>query len=130
MEILQNVLEYVTLAIGSLAGLVIVYGVVLGLVELVRAELRSFRDTEETSVVFEKIRYDVGFHLLLGLEFLIAADIIRTVLRPSFEELGILAGIVAIRTVLSYFLGKEINRRTAAPHRRNEEEAQAEKKLK
>jgi uncharacterized membrane protein len=108
---MEQVLEYVTLAIGSLAGLIIVYGVVLGIVELVKAELRTFRVAEETSVIFEKIRFDVGFHLLLGLEFLIAADIIRTILRPTFEELGILGGIVAIRTVISYFLGKEIGQR-------------------
>jgi uncharacterized membrane protein len=111
MDIVEHVLEYVSLAIGLVAALVIVYGVVLGLIELISAELRSFRARQEVAVVFEKIRYDVGFHLLLGLEFLIAADIIRTVLRPSFEELGILAGTVAIRTVLSYFLGKDINRR-------------------
>lgn len=110
---MQQVLDYVTLAIGSVAGLIIVYGVVLGLIELVKAELRSFRATEGTPVVFEKIRYDVGFHVLLGLEFLIAADIIRTILRPTFEELGILGGIVAIRTVISYFLGKEIEQKPA-----------------
>ncbi len=102
-------LDYVTLVIGSLAGLIIVYGVILGLVELVKAEARSFRATEETSIVFEKIRYDIGFHLLLGLEFLIAADIIRTIIRPTLEELGILGGIVATRTVISYFLGREIS---------------------
>lgn len=107
---MQQVLDWVTLVIGSIAGLIIVYGVILGLMELVKAELSMFRTREETSVVFEKIRHDIGLHLLLGLEFLIAADIIRSITRPTLEELGILGGIVAIRTVLSYFLGKEINR--------------------
>jgi uncharacterized membrane protein len=109
---MQQVLDYVTLVIGSLAGLIIIYGIVLGLIELVKAELRSFRATQETSVVFERIRYDIGFHLLLGLEFLIAADVIRTILRPTLEELAILGSIVAIRTVISYFLGKEINQKS------------------
>ncbi len=49
-----------------------------------------------------------GFHLILGLEFLIAADVLNTILRPTLEELAILAGIVAIRTLLSFFLGWEI----------------------
>ena len=45
---------------------------------------------------------------MLGLEFLIASDIIDTILNPSFEDLGILAGTVLIRTGLSFFLNKEI----------------------
>ena len=107
---MQLILDCVAITIGSIGGVIIVYGVVLGIVELLRAELRTFEDKEKKSVVFENIRYDIGFHLLLGLEFLIAADIIRTIISPTLEELGILGGIVAIRTVISYFLGKEIGR--------------------
>jgi uncharacterized membrane protein len=106
---MAQVLDYVTLAIGSVAVLIIVYGVILGIVELVKTEWRRFRAAkEEKSVTFERIRCDIGFHLLLGLEFLIAADIIRTILSPTLQELAILGGIVVIRTVLSYFLGKEV----------------------
>jgi uncharacterized membrane protein len=47
---------------------------------------------------------------LLALEYLIAADIIATVIHPAFEEIAILAGIVVIRTVISYFLEKEIEK--------------------
>lgn len=107
---MQQALDYIALGIGSIAGLIIIYGVVLGTGELVRYEWRRFGTEDEKTVAFEKIRYDIGFHLLLGLEFLIAADIMRTIVRPSLEELAILGGIVAIRTVISYFLGKEINR--------------------
>jgi uncharacterized membrane protein len=111
MDTLQQVLDYITLSIGLLAGLIIIYGVLLGTVELLRVEWRRFSSRKvEKALTFEKIRYDIGFHLLLGLEFLIAADIMRTIIRPSLEELAILAGIVAIRTVLSFFLGREIGR--------------------
>ncbi|MBI4332852.1 MAG: DUF1622 domain-containing protein [Chloroflexi bacterium] len=106
----QQALDYIALGIGSIAGLIIIYGVVLGTGELVRHEWRRFATDEEKAFAFEKVRYDIGFHLLLGLEFLIAADIMRTIVRPSLEELAILGGIVAIRTVISYFLGKEIDR--------------------
>jgi uncharacterized membrane protein len=106
---MENAIEYVALAIGIAAGLIIVYGVIRGLADLVRVEIRSLRSRRDTSITFEGIRYDIGFHLLLGLEFLIAADIIRTIVRPTLDELGILAGIVAIRTVISYFLNKEIS---------------------
>ncbi|MNY65910.1 hypothetical protein D3C86_2032600 [compost metagenome] len=55
-----------------------------------------------------QIKLEVGRYLLLGLEFLIASDIIDTILNPSFQDLGILAGTVVIRTGLSFFLNKEI----------------------
>ena len=52
----------------------------------------------------------VGFvsYLLLGLEFLIASDILKTVVDPTLDELAILGGVVVVRTVLSVFLNKEI----------------------
>lgn len=111
--LLMRILDYVTITIGSLGGLVVVYGVVLGFIELIPSEVRALKFKKEKTIVFEKIRYDIGFHLLLGLEFLIAADIIRTIVRPTLEELAILGGIVAIRTVISYFLGKEISYKPA-----------------
>jgi len=108
---MQQIVDYVALGIGVIAALLIIYGVILGIVELVRAEWRGFVARERKPAVFEGIRYDIGFHLLLGLEFLIAADIIRSIIRPNLEELAILGGLVAIRTVISYFLGKEIRRK-------------------
>ncbi|MDP3879242.1 MAG: DUF1622 domain-containing protein [Dehalococcoidales bacterium] len=108
---MQQIVDYVALGIGVIAALLIVYGVLLGIIEVIRAEWHEFSDKENKPAVFEEIRYDIGFHLLLGLEFLIAADIIRSILRPTLEELAILGGLVAIRTVISYFLGKEIRRK-------------------
>ena len=105
---MQTVIDYVTIAIASAAGLIIVYGVILGLIEFVQVETRRFKNGGEKAAAFDKIRFDIGVHLLLGLEFLIAADIIRSVVNPNLEQLAILGGIVTIRTVLSYFLGKEI----------------------
>lgn len=54
------------------------------------------------------LRADLGTYLLLGLEFLIASDILKTVLEPSLNELAILGGVVILRTILSIFLNKEI----------------------
>ena len=55
-----------------------------------------------------KLRAVFGTYLLLGLEFLIASDILKTVLEPTMNELIILGGIVVVRTILSVFLNKEI----------------------
>ncbi len=56
----------------------------------------------------ETIRQRLGAHLLLGLEIFIAADILSSVVSPSWQKVGILAAIVGIRTILSYFLRWEM----------------------
>jgi uncharacterized membrane protein len=48
--------------------------------------------------------------MLLAQDFEVGSDILKTILVPSFNELGILAVIVSIRTVLSWSLSKEIDR--------------------
>jgi len=58
----------------------------------------------------DTVRYKLGSYLLLGLEFLVAADILETVFAPTLERIGILGGIVVIRTVLNFFLNKELER--------------------
>ena len=49
-----------------------------------------------------------GMWLLLGLEFELAADIIRSVVSPTWKDLGELAAIAVIRTFLNYFLEKDL----------------------
>ena len=48
--------------------------------------------------------------LLLGLEFELAADVIRTAIAPTWSDIGQLASIAGIRTFLSYFLDKDIEK--------------------
>lgn len=64
------------------------------------------------SGAYHLLRRNLGRVILLGLEFLVAADIINTVsVRPSFQDLGILGLLVVIRTFLSFALEIEINGR-------------------
>lgn len=65
---------------------------------------------EETEVIFQGLRQLLGRGILLGLEFLIAADIIYTVaVDLTFETVGVLAIVVLIRTFLSFTLEVEIS---------------------
>lgn len=54
------------------------------------------------------IRERLGAHMLLGLDFFVAADIIKSAVLPTWENVGILAAIVAIRIMLSFFLTREM----------------------
>ena len=56
----------------------------------------------------EEIRLRLGRWLVLGLEFLLAADILKTAVAPTWTEIGQLAAIAALRTALNHFLRREI----------------------
>mgnify|MGYP001355423447 CR=1 FL=1 len=87
--------------------LIVTYGALIGVISFFRNELK--RLTRNYSITnIRKLRAVFGTYLLLGLEFLIASDILKTVLEPTLNELAILGGIVVLRTVLSVFLNKEI----------------------
>ena len=61
---------------------------------------------------YQQFKIRVGRSLLLGLEILVAADIVKTIaVEPSFLNIGVLAGLVAIRTFLSWTLVLEIDGR-------------------
>ena len=103
----MDYLHHASFAIGVLGVLVIVFGVLCGLVRFIRAEFSAARglvvDEER-----KKLRYVLGYYLLLGLEFLIAADIIDTLMKPRVQDLAVLGAIVIIRTIISYSLNAEL----------------------
>ncbi len=110
MEVdLRIIFEYLYIAIGTIGVAIIVWGVILTVFRLLKLEFSRFK---HKSIYREResVRHLFASYLLLALEFLIAADIIVTVIHPTFEEIAILASIVAIRTVISYFLEKEIDK--------------------
>ncbi|WP_200841266.1 DUF1622 domain-containing protein [Geminicoccus flavidas] len=87
---------------------VIVLGAVAATLHYLWRLLRSGSST----VVYDAFRASLGRAILLGLEFLVAADIIGTVaVDPTLENLGVLAVIVLIRTFLSFSLEVEIQGR-------------------
>ncbi len=87
---------------------VLVIGFAIGFVRAAVAYVRQ----EARSAIYQDLRSFVGRTILLSLEILIAADLIRTVaVDPSIENVGVLALIVLIRTVLSFTLDVEIEGR-------------------
>src|SRR6266446_2638276 len=82
----MELLHYASFGIGVLGVLVIVFGVAAGLARFLRAEILSVRgkDVENER---KSLRHVLGYYLLLGLEFLIAAGIIDTLKKPSVQDL-------------------------------------------
>lgn len=86
--------------------------IVLGILGASLAVLWQILRGHSGSEAFSLYRSNVGRAILLGLEFLVAADIINTVaIEPSLQSLLILGGIVLIRTFLSFSLEVEIEGR-------------------
>ncbi len=88
---------------------VIVAGIVIATAVFV---IRQFQEHADRLQDYTRYRQGVGRAILLGLEFLVAADIIRTVaVSPTFRGVGVLAIIVLIRTFLSFTLELELEGR-------------------
>jgi uncharacterized membrane protein len=95
-QAIATLVEGIGIAIVAVAVLVATARYVLGLL----ARVRPFPP--------EGLRLGLGRSLALALEFLLGADILRTAVEPSWDEIGRLAAIAAIRTALNYFLQREI----------------------
>jgi uncharacterized membrane protein len=102
-EWLHGVVSLFVRLVEAAAAIVIFSGAVVGFVLFVIAAVRGHHHRS-----FERIRLTLGRFLALGLEFQLGADLLRTAVAPSWEQIGQLAAVAAIRTALNYFLGKEI----------------------
>lgn len=86
---------------------IILWGTVAALVQLLKLQIMgsSAKDFLDQASM---LRCRLGTYFLLGLEFMIASDVIMTVISPTRDELLVVALLVAIRTAIGHFLGKEL----------------------
>ena len=103
-ETLQHLIHLVTRGVEAAGILVILAGAVLSF-WLYAADIRRLG----RGPAYRRLRSNLGRSILLGLELLVAADIVNTVaVEPTLDSLAVLAGIVLIRTFLSFSLEVEI----------------------
>ncbi len=103
-ELLAEVVNVLVVIVEACGAAVIIIGAVWAFARFAWVGFRQ-RSTE----AFVPVRLTLGRFLALGLEFQLASDVLRTAVAPSWEELGKLAAVAAIRTALNYFLEKEID---------------------
>ncbi len=117
MEEFKQIIAIVSYAIESFGVVVIVVGSAIATARFLR---RWRKDPFEDS--FQDFRVGVGRSIIMGLEFLIAGDVIRTVVVAStLENIGVLALIVVIRTFLSFALAMEVEGRLPWQNETNKE---------
>ncbi|WP_338900243.1 DUF1622 domain-containing protein [Streptomyces sp. TG1A-60] len=116
---LRDVIGLLVRVIESAGALIIFIGAVWAFVQFLLAGMRGGRRVSG----FNRIRLSLGRFLVLGLEFQLAGDVLRTAVAPSYTEIGQLAAIAAIRTALNYFLGREIAQERAELDGKEKEKA-------
>lgn len=103
----KNILQYLIYGLYFMAITIIIYGSILQYIGFVKSEIKSKnRKSAVNSIMI--LRNFLGTYILFSLEILIGADIIESVLDPSLNHILSLAALVIIRTIISYFLNKEI----------------------
>lgn len=114
-DIVKDLALWVSTITEGAAALIIAVAVLQAMLRTVKLVADSFRPGEGSSLheAKEQVRLRLGRWLALALEFLLAADILRTAVAPSWSEIGQLAAIATIRTALNFFLQMEIDRADA-----------------
>jgi len=102
----RNLIDIAISTCQLLALFVISIGLIKGLIIFLRNAL-SFTNSAK---MFQESRLQMGYSFSLGLNFLVGGSILRTTITPSWEDIGRLAVIIVIRTVLNYLLLQNIQK--------------------
>lgn len=109
MEFFAPYLEIITTVLNLISIVILIWGIVLCMKDFLGSQLKRATDWDQKLVKITKAKNKLGWYILLSLEILIVADIIDSIVKPTFEDIIRLGAIVAIRTVISHFLTKEIS---------------------
>lgn len=99
-------LEWLATGVDALSIAILVLGALRFVLRFVGAELT--RDGDERRARIDGARLELGRYILAGLELLIVSDVIQTALSFALEDILFLGGLVLVRSVISFFLEREI----------------------
>jgi len=97
--------EFAARGIEGAAVIIVTYGCLEAFIQLVRVMVLRTDTHGERKAIWRRL----GVWLLLGLEFELAADIIASVISPSWQDIGELGAVAVVRTFLNYFLEKDLD---------------------
>jgi uncharacterized membrane protein len=103
-DIIKTIAHHTALFLEGIAVIFIITGAIGALYIYIKKTL--FIKTDYHAIA--QSRSHLGHSLSLSLEFLIGADILKTAISPTWQDIGQLAAIVGIRTMLNFFLMKEL----------------------
>ena len=105
---LSNLVHSINSLVVNICHLLAMLVITIGIGKALIIYLKNIFSRTDTRRAIRTSRLELGHAFSLGLGFLIGASILNTTLAPSWNEIGQLGAIIAIRTALNYFLLKEI----------------------
>lgn len=105
LESLKTITASIAIGVEAAGALLVAYGAAEAFYGSILAIVRRRSLPGERKEVW--LRF--GVWLLLGLEFELAADVVRTALSPTWQDIGQLAAIAGIRTFLNFFLERDLD---------------------
>ena len=115
----KNLIDYVARGVELAAAVIIAIAALEATINALSLFVRRGAPPEAKNAV----RLSFARWLALGLEFELAADILRTAITPTWNDIEQLAAIAALRTALNYFLAKEIEKESSSSQRSAERRA-------
>jgi uncharacterized membrane protein len=106
MHLLHTIFEWLELTIDVSAALIMVLAFATAVFSYFRITIGS--DRTSRIMQMQVVRCDLGVKLVFALELLIISDLLHTIVSRSMDDMIIVGALVLIRTVIGYFLGKEI----------------------
>jgi uncharacterized membrane protein len=101
-EILTTVIGFVIPVVEACGAMIVVIEVLRTIVGYVSMLFRR------NPVHMNTLRLRLGQSLVMGLEFQVAADVLKTALAPTWSDMGLLAALIGVRTVLNFLLEREV----------------------
>ena len=94
----------------SLCQLLALFVIVTGIIKALIIYCKYIFSNSRSAIAFQASRLELGYSFSLGLSFLVGGSILKTTIAPSWNDIGQLAAVIAIRTVLNYLMLQAINK--------------------
>lgn len=105
---LSEIIAPIALFFDTFGIFLVVFGGVIAVYEWALVQVRHIQNREQRKHQTQDLRVHFAQRLILGLEFFLAGDIMRLIATPTNDALIRVGAIIVIRTVLAYFLAREI----------------------
>ena len=119
ISLIHKTLEWLILILQGISVTVIIYGVLLTIFKFFKIEFSKENRILKVKAL-NKAKNFLGSYILLGLEILVCSGIILSILKPTLYDILLLGSTVALRTVISYFLKKELKSSNANSNSKRE----------
>ncbi len=94
----------------SLCQLLALFVIVTGIIKALIIYCKHIFSNSRSAIAFQASRLELGYAFSLGLSFLVGGSILKTTIAPTWNDIGQLTAIIALRTVLNYLLLQAIDK--------------------